>query len=125
MQLEDMRSVSLGNLILVSNWQCCLTRIVISTNPYEIGLCLSTAWNLEKDDQLLISTGLKFLDTIRQKATDMGLGEDFLYLNDASSDQKIMEGYGKTNLNRLRRISKKFDPEQVFQKQVTGGFKLS
>lgn len=72
----------------------------------------------------MISTGLKFLATVRQKAVDMGLGEDFLYLNDASADQKIMEGYGKENLNRLQRVSRKYDPEQVFQKQVTGGFKL-
>lgn len=81
-------------------------------------------WSLEKDDNLLISTGLKFFATIRQKAVSMGLGEDFLYLNDASTDQKIMEGYGKENLNRLQQVSKKYDPEQMFQKQVTGGFKL-
>lgn len=72
----------------------------------------------------MISTGLKFLATIRQKAVDMGLGEGFLYLNDASADQKVMESYGKQNLKRLQRVSREYDPEQVFQKQVTGGFKL-
>lgn len=125
MQLEDMRSVSPGSLILVSSWQCPFTQIVTPTNPYQIGLCLAVSWTLEKDDQLLISTGLKFLDTVRQKAVDMGLGEDFLYLNDASSDQGIMKGYGEANLKRLREVSKKFDPKQIFQTRVTGGFKLS
>lgn len=89
------------------------------------GLFLNTAWALEKDDDLWISIGKKFMKAVEKKAVEMGLGDDFRYLNDASSDQKIMEGYGKENLKRLQKIAKQYDPDQVFQKQVTGGFKLN
>lgn len=85
---------------------------------------MNSAWSSEKDDDLLISTGRNFLKEVEKKAVEMGLDDDFRYLNDAASDQKIMEGYGKANLERLRAVAKEFDPNQVFQKQVTGGFKL-
>lgn len=85
---------------------------------------MNSAWPSEKDDDLLISIGRNFLKEVEKKAVEMGLDDDFMYLNDAASDQKIMEGYGKANLERLRRVAKEFDPNQVFQKQVTGGFKL-
>lgn len=85
---------------------------------------MNIAWALESNDDLIISTGKTFLEKIKAKAIEMGLYDEFLYLNDASADQPVMTGYGQANLDRLRKISKKFDPKQVFQKQVTGGFKL-
>lgn len=94
------------------------------TNLCGIGLSLNIAWDLAADDGLMISTSKKFLAEIEQKAAGMGLGNGFLYLNDASADQPVMKGYGEANLNRLQAVSKKFDPTHVFQKQVTGGFKL-
>jgi hypothetical protein len=72
----------------------------------------------------MISAGKTFVAAVKAKAVQMGLDTDFLYLNDASGDQPVMQGYGDENLRRLQKISHTFDPQQVFQKQVTGGFKL-
>lgn len=87
-------------------------------------MIVDTAWSFEKDDDLVISTGKNFLKAVEKKAVEMGLNDDFIYLNDAASDQEVMKGYGKENLEKLRKVAKEFDPQQVFQKQVTGGFKL-
>lgn len=54
----------------------------------------------------------------------MGLYNAYAYLNDAGPDQAVFQGYGAGNLQRLRDISKKYDPEGVFQKLLPGGFKL-
>lgn len=88
-----------------------------------LGLCLNVAWALPGNDEVIISAGKTFLAAVKAKAAEMGLDDDFLYLNDASADQPIMEGYGEANLGRLREVAGKYDPGQVFQRFV-GGFKL-
>jgi len=35
-----------------------------------------------------------------------------------------MAGYGEESLERMKGVSKKYDPEGVFQRGVPGGFKL-
>lgn len=50
---------------------------------------------------------------------------EFVYLNYATYWQKVLEGYGRENVEKLKKVAKKYDPREVFQKQVRGGFKLS
>ena len=56
------------------------------------------------------------------KAT--GLPSRFIYQNYASRDQDVSSGYGVENLKRLREVSRKYDPEGVFQQLQPGHFKL-
>lgn len=49
---------------------------------------------------------------------------EFLYLNYADQGQDVIAGYGEGNQMELRRVSRVYDPEGVFQKAVVGGFKL-
>jgi hypothetical protein len=35
-----------------------------------------------------------------------------------------LSGYGEKNLEHMRKVSEKYDPEGVFQTMVPGGFKL-
>ncbi|RYP06146.1 hypothetical protein DL764_003322 [Monosporascus ibericus] len=48
----------------------------------------------------------------------------YLFMNDASWDQDVIEHYGEDNVRKLKGIQAKYDPDQVFQKLVPGGFKL-
>lgn len=57
-------------------------------------------------------------------AKQRGLYNEYVYLNDAGPDQAVFPGYGAKNFQRLRDISKKYDPEGVFQTLLPGGFKL-
>jgi len=42
----------------------------------------------------------------------------------AAQEQNVFEGYGSANHAKLRIISKKYDPEGVFQRLQPGYFKL-
>jgi hypothetical protein len=53
-----------------------------------------------------------------------GLDHPYLYQNYASYQQNVFASYGADNLARLRSISKKYDPQQVWQKLQPGYFKL-
>jgi hypothetical protein len=46
-------------------------------------------------------------------------------MNDASRDQNPLASYGTTNVEKLENISKKYDPQRVFQKLQNNGFLLS
>lgn len=56
-------------------------------------------------------------------------GEDrlcpWLYLNYAHGSQKVLESYGVDNVRRIKEAAAKYDPEGVFQKFWSGGFKIS
>lgn len=48
----------------------------------------------------------------------------YLYLNDADKGQKVFESYGRENLERLKVIRKKYDPNGVFTDLMPGGWKV-
>ncbi|KAF9872422.1 FAD binding domain-containing protein [Colletotrichum karsti] len=51
--------------------------------------------------------------------------EDLVYLNYASARQDSLGSYGSDNLEYMREVAEKYDPEGVFQTRIPGGFKLS
>ncbi|KAI4195361.1 MAG: hypothetical protein LQ350_007230 [Teloschistes chrysophthalmus] len=48
----------------------------------------------------------------------------YLFMNDASYDQDVIGHYGAANVQRLKAVQARYDPDLVFQKLVPGGFKL-
>ncbi|KAK3945230.1 putative fad binding domain-containing protein [Diplogelasinospora grovesii] len=61
---------------------------------------------------------------IREIAERKGKLLDFQFINDATWDQSPISTYGKHNVERLRDISRRYDPLQVFQKLQGDGFLL-
>lgn len=57
-------------------------------------------------------------------AKSQGLSNEFVYLNYALPSQDPIAGYGEGNVRHLREMSRRYDPEGVFQRLVPGGFKL-
>ncbi|KAF2281160.1 FAD-binding domain-containing protein [Westerdykella ornata] len=53
-----------------------------------------------------------------------GIYLPFKYVNYADESQEAIASYGDEVVGRLRRVSRKFDVGQVFQRRVPGGFKL-
>ncbi|KAK4223154.1 6-hydroxy-D-nicotine oxidase protein [Podospora fimiseda] len=49
----------------------------------------------------------------------------FTYMNYSDKTQSPLAGYGKENVEKLRTVAVKYDPDQVFQKLCPGGFKVS
>lgn len=81
-------------------------------------------WGDSKDDQQAISIAEGVIAKSIALAKSRGLANDYIYQNYAYKTQDVFSGYGKANKKRLIEISKKYDPEQVFQVLQPGYFKL-
>lgn len=87
-------------------------------------LLFSVTW-LEPSDEARINAAVRsVMDEITEYAKSVGAARDFEYLNYALPSQDPLGSYGPENVEKMRVASKKYDPDQVFQKQVPGGFKL-
>ena len=69
------------------------------------------------------------VDTVLTKITDYtksveGAYRDWQYVNYANADQDPLGSYGTDNVRFLKKVSRKYDPGQVFQELVPGGWKL-
>jgi len=58
-------------------------------------------------------------------AAARGTLNKYEYLNYSYKTQMPIQGYGADNVARLKAASRMYDPAQIFQKFVPGGFKLS
>lgn len=58
-------------------------------------------------------------------ATIEGGNIEWTYLNYADKSQDVLVSYGAENVKKMKDAAAKYDPEQVFQKLVPGGFKIS
>lgn len=74
--------------------------------------------------QVWVAAAEEFAKNYKEAGEEGGL-LDWIYLNYADKSQKVLESYGQENVERLREVAKKYDPEEVFQKLVPGGFKIS
>lgn len=87
-------------------------------------LNVAIMWANPADDEAIMKASSNMVSKTVAKAEEMGLCSDYLYMNYASQFQDVVTSYGHENHARLRDISKKYDPEQVFQKLQPGYFKI-
>jgi hypothetical protein len=86
---------------------------------------LLLAYRAKKDDdEKLLAAQKDTLNKIRDEAVKRNVHVPFEFLDYAFSQQDPVGSYGVENRERLRDVSRKYDPEGVFQKLVPGGFKL-
>jgi hypothetical protein len=85
---------------------------------------VNVTWLDPKMDDFVIGLIKKLIDDAKEAAMKAGVYHPFIYLNYAAEWQKPFDGYGEDSKAQLIAVSKKYDPQQVFQKQATGGFKL-
>lgn len=89
-----------------------------------VSILALTWWKEKADDEKIAGTFRKVIETIDQDAASRGTAVPFKYMNYAWDFQDPISSYGKENKKFLQEVSKKYDPEGVFQKGVPGGFKL-
>ena len=85
---------------------------------------ITISWLLPGDDAAVRAQAQSLFRQGNALAQGMGLLNDWKYLNYAAEWQDPIAGYGAANKAKLQAASKKYDPAQIFQKQVPGGFKL-
>lgn len=86
---------------------------------------LAIMWSSPSDDVRIINAANNIISQSTTTAKAMRLDYQYIYQNYASLNQSVFAGYGDANQQRLVRISKKYDPDQVFQRLQPGYFKLS
>ncbi|KAI1821157.1 hypothetical protein F4861DRAFT_482621 [Xylaria intraflava] len=90
-----------------------------------LGIGINIGWSLAADDEIVNGILQDCLAAVEQYTKSRGVYKPFIFLNDASPVQNPFPGYGQESFDRLKAASKAYDPTQVFQTLVPGGFKLS
>ncbi|KAL4742305.1 FAD binding domain protein [Aspergillus similis] len=88
-------------------------------------ISFSVYWQRPADDKHVYATIRKTIEKIEAVAAANGTGHRFRYLNYCAQWQRPLEGYGEENLRFLTEVSEKYDPDGLFQRGCTGGFKLN
>ena len=85
---------------------------------------IAISWSDESDDAAVLAAAQNTVTRSLAAASAQGLDNKYLYQNYAAQSQDVFPSYGAANYARLKEISKKYDPEQVWQKLQPGYFKL-
>ncbi|KAI1454927.1 FAD binding domain-containing protein [Annulohypoxylon moriforme] len=66
-----------------------------------------------------------FTARIKEATRELNGDMDFVYLNYADASQDALGSYGAANIQHIRNVAAAYDPTEVFQKRIPGGFKIS
>jgi hypothetical protein len=66
-----------------------------------------------------------FSATLEKYAKEKDLNVDWRYLNYVDETQNPLQSYGKKNIDFIRKVATKYDPDGVFQNKVVSGWKIS
>ena len=81
-------------------------------------------WDERQDDEFVKTTTRRAVEQIDDFAAANGTGHRYRYLNYCAEWQRPFESYGRENWHFLQGVSRRYDPEGLFQKGCIGGFKL-
>lgn len=85
------------------------------------------SWDRAEDDAYVQSMLKGALEQGDIWAKELGVYHPFIYANYAGPWQNIWRGYGEENVMELKKLQRRYDPEEVFTKDglCGGGFKLN
>lgn len=95
-----------------------------NSTEHLVNVSMTVLWNNREDEASVKSVVKKTFEQIKAFATAHQTQHPWKYLNYCSEWQKPFEGYGRENLDFLKQVSRKHDPDGLFQKGCVGGFKL-
>lgn len=84
----------------------------------------SLTWTKAEDDKQVRSTIQRALERIDAAAATRGADHPYRFMNYCMEFQNPYKGSGEASLRLMREASKKYDPEGLFQRGITGGFNL-
>jgi hypothetical protein len=82
------------------------------------------SWLSPADDERVLASARNTVSRINTTAYSQGLGFPFLYQNYAAEEQDVFKSYGSSNLEKLKSVSRKYDPAGVWWKLQPGYFKI-
>lgn len=88
-------------------------------------VCLFTqSWPNQEDDERVYAAVAALIAAIEKAARALDAYDPFLYLNYVAPWQDPIASYGDANVQKLREVRARVDPEEVFTRLVRGGFKI-
>ncbi|KAI0154982.1 6-hydroxy-D-nicotine oxidase [Xylariaceae sp. FL1272] len=101
----------------------------IVTGPNILGLdrlpqtwwAISGVWTDAQRDQEVVQSTDDLRRRIEQIAKDKGELLDFVFMNDGSPTQTVLESYGAHNIQTMKDVAAKYDPDRVFQRLQNDG----
>jgi hypothetical protein len=81
-------------------------------------------WAERRDDEFVKTTTRYAVEQIDAVAAANKTGHRYRYLNYCAEWQRPFAGYGEENWRFLQGVSRRYDPEGLFQRGCVGGFKL-
>lgn len=90
-----------------------------------VSILILMYWKNASDDETILTQSREVLAAIDHDAKARGTAVPYKYLNYAFSFQDPINSYGEDNKKAMLEVSKKYDPNGLFQKGAVGGFKLS
>ncbi|KAI1199439.1 FAD-binding domain-containing protein [Nemania serpens] len=100
-----------------------ITGLTPTSGPL-VSILVLMNWENKDDDGTILGTARSILEAIDEDATARGQAVPYKYLNYASDFQDPIGSYGAENKQFLQDVSKRLDPDGIFQHGVPGGFKL-
>lgn len=85
---------------------------------------LNPTWANASDDARVFTGVTKLLEEFKHMAKEKGLLHRYIFTNYAYNTEDVLKGYGEISWLSLKAVSKKYDPQGIFQSGVPGGFKL-
>jgi len=89
-----------------------------------VNVSFTVNWKLSQDDSTVQRITRAAIEQIDAYAEAHNTGHCYRYINYCGSWQKPFDGYGQDNLKFMGEVSRRYDPEGLFQKGCAGGFKL-
>ncbi|KAF7559912.1 hypothetical protein G7046_g4250 [Stylonectria norvegica] len=86
---------------------------------------IDISWSDPADDTRIIAAAKNIVDRSVAAAKAKGLDNPYLYQNYAALQQGVIPSYGSANFAKLKSISAKYDPKQIWEKLQPGYFKLA
>lgn len=83
------------------------------------------SWSKKSDDFAFYNATRSMISQTNQYLKSVNKAKSFLYYNYAGLGQNPITGYGAANIAKMKRVSSTYDPDQIFQTLVPGGFKLN
>ncbi|CAH0050919.1 unnamed protein product [Clonostachys solani] len=81
-------------------------------------------WPQEGSDEAAQKAVDSCIDALTASAKSQGLLLNYLCASFANLNQDVIHSYGAENVKKMREVSHKYDPEQLFQKLQNNGFLL-
>lgn len=103
---------------------CFTHAIPIVADISQVFMCYC-GWKGAEKDAIFEDAQRELISEIKAFSKIKGKDHPYIYLPYAYNDQKPLESYPLPNIERIRAMAQKYDPEGVFQTMVPGGFKIS